>query len=173
MKHLKRIFEDKNFRKVNETILDECEMIQHFIDEFEERGDISLLITCGNYENFRSGILSEFKNYVNQNIENHIDSIQYAFRGSFKDKPDILLSFVDSLKSGLKDTFCRFSNMNITDSHKYIENYTKGNNNILKKNQTYKNHYLITETYDCIFSIQLSNTKKRYFESNPELFKKI
>lgn len=37
MKHLKRIFEDKNFREINETIFDECEMIQHFIDEFEER----------------------------------------------------------------------------------------------------------------------------------------
>ena len=170
MKHLKRIFEDKNFREINETIFDECEMIQHFIDEFEEKGSVSILITCGSYNNFRSSSISEFKRFINQNIDSPIQTIQYAISGSFKDNTDILLSFVNSLKVGLQDTFCRFDGMNISHSHKYIEQFTKSVKS-LKKNQRYESPSLITETHECNFSIQLTNNKKRYFEANPELFK--
>lgn len=171
MKHLKRIFEDKNFTRVNETILDECEMIQHFIDEFEERGSISVSINCGSYENFRANNLSEFKKYINQNIDNPIQTIQYSLWGSFKDNTDLLLSFVNSLKMGLQDTFCRFDGMNITHSHKYIEQFTRSVKG-LKKNQRYESPFLITESHECNFSIQLTNTKQRYFEANPEMFMK-
>lgn len=171
MKHLKRIFEDKNFREINETILDECEMIQHFIDEFEEKGNVNIFITCGSFDNFRSGNLLEFKKYVNQNINAPIPTIQYAISGSFKDRPDILLTFINSLKSGVKETFCRFDNLNISDSHKYNEQFTRKVIG-LKKNQRYESPYLITESHECSFSFQISNSKQRYFEANPELFMK-
>jgi hypothetical protein len=167
MRHIKRIFEDKNFRDVNHTILDECDFLQDLIDEFEERGDVRILITCGG---FRAFSISEFKKYINQNIDNSIPSIQYALSGSFKDKTDILLSFIDSLKSRIKDTFCRIDGVNISDSHKYIQQFSRDQKRALKKNQKYEFPYLITETHDCSFSIQLTNTKGRYFEANPELF---
>lgn len=170
MKHLKRIFEDKNFREINETILDECEMIQHFIDEFEEKGSVDIFITCGSFDNFRSGSLLEFKKYVNHNINDPIPSIQYVIRGSFKDNTDLLLSFVNSLKMGLQDTFCRFDGVNISDSHKYNEQFTRKVTG-LKKNQRYESPYLITESHESSFSFQISNSKQRYFEANPELFK--
>jgi len=168
MSHIKRIFEDKNFREVNDTILDECDFIQDFIDEFEERGDVRILITFGG---FRVSSISEFKKYINQNIDTSIPSIQYALSGSFKDKTDILLPFINSLKDRIRDTFCRFDGMNISDSHKYIQEFTRVyQKRGLKKNQKYEFPYLITETHDCSFSIQLSNIKGRYFEANPELF---
>ena len=172
MKHLKRIFEDKNFIKVNETILDECEMIQHFIDEFEERGSVSLYITCADHMIVRFVSLYEFKKYINQNINVPIPSIQYSLSGSFKDRPDTLLTFVNSLKLGVKDTFGRLDNLNISDSHKYSEQFAKSGNRILKNNQRYESSYLITESYECTFSFQISNSKNRYFEENPQLFVK-
>jgi len=167
MKHLKRIFEDKNFREINETILYECEMIQHFIDEFEEKGSANISINCGSY---RSSSLSEFKKYINQNIDSPIQTIQYGLWGSFKDSTDLLLSFVNSLKIGLKDTFCRFDGVNIRHSHNYVEQFTRKVKD-LKKNQRYESPFLITDSHECNFSIQLTNTKQRYFEANPELFK--
>lgn len=167
MRHIKKIFEDKkNFRDVNHTILDECDFIQDLIDEFEERGDVRIMITCGGFRVFS---ISEFKNYINQNIDKPVPSIQYTLRGSFIDKSDILLSFIDSLKSRIKDTFCRIDSLNISDSHNYIQQFTRKVIG-LKKNQKYESPYLITEKHDCSFNIQLTNNKGRYFEANPELF---
>jgi hypothetical protein len=166
MKHLKRIFEssvEKNFKEINQLLLDECDILQDFLDEFEEKGKCSIFIT-GGYSS-----IGDFKKFINESIEKPLPSIQYSLSGEFYDSSDILVSWIESIKSRIEDTFGRIDNVNINETHKYSQQFTKSVKG-LKKDQKYESSYLITDKYECRFGINITNLKTRYFEANPELF---
>jgi hypothetical protein len=170
MTYIKRVYEmDEKVRgliiEINETILDECDSIQNFIDELDDQ--CKIFITSGNV-NIRYSSISTFKKYIKDNIDKPIPTIQYSLSSKINKKGDDILRKIESLEKRIDS---RIDNLSINENHKYNKTYTKSNKH-LKFNQKYEVPYLISNLYETTLYLSLVNLKDRYFNSNPEIFSK-